>query len=278
MTAISTFRFHIQLVDDLFIKGFSGRVVHGAFLQFLREFNEDLTQYLHDYTGKKPYSTTEMSFRKMGDNRVAFFDVNTMDDEIINNLIKLVIADDNLEIFVIDRFCPIFKIEYQKTTIPDPEILPVGTKIWLNFDSTTIFSSTSRNANTDPYPHINVIWGQMIDLYSRLVDNIPEQDQALLIQKILNQMATPKFKVYSRHETLGHKIKVTGFKGYILFMIEDSSDLELISPILRLSDVWGIGGKTTMGFGRLNVKIDVPEVRKEKKSKELEKNIESSKE
>jgi len=185
-------------------------------------------------------------------------------------MIQLLVSQDSHEIFLIDRFCPVFKIEYQKSVIPDPEPLPIGTRIWLNFESPTVFSSTKRNAKTDPFPHLDVIYRQLIDTYSRLVDEIPENDQALFIGYALNQLATPKFKMKSKHMTIGHKIRVTGFVGSIMLMVEDNTHLELLKPICKVAEVWGLGSKTTMGFGKLNINIYEPETTSEEKKSEEE--------
>lgn len=254
MTSISTFTFYIKL-GDLYIDTFSGRIAHGAFLEFLRSHNEELAQELHESNTRRPYSITSFSFGRRNNERIARFNVNTHDKRMVMALMEILLDDSNNEIFIIEQMCEIYEIKYKKWHIPAPQVVEKGTEIRFRFKSPVVFANSSRDANTDPFPHLSVIFEQMLKTYSRIVEDLSNNELALFVHKALDQIATPHFRLSSKHMQLGHKIKVTGFGGTILFVVEDPDELELLLPIVKLTQAWGLGGKTTMGFGQVEVEI-----------------------
>jgi CRISPR-associated endoribonuclease Cas6 len=165
---------------------------------------------------------------------------------------KILLESDQKEIFIISQKCPILKIDFQQHNIPLHEEIPVGSTIRIRFHTPVVFSSDKRNAKSDPFPHMDGIFKHLISKYAQFINPISYEEQVSFTLRCLDQIATPDFSLQSKHLTLGNKIKITGFIGSILFKVESNEGLEYLLPALEFVKHWGIGGKTSIGFGNLS--------------------------
>ncbi len=253
MKNISIFTIQFNMPKELYIKGFNGRIAHGAFLQYLRKYDVLLSQDLHMGKEKRSYSLTPIEFIKTSSYYDGKFSVYTNDERIINAIMSLIIQNKYGDIYIVDTICKVTQIGFNRVEIPEPTAIKSGTIFWLNFNQPTYFSNSNRKSKSDAYPHLNKIWMDMLNTYSDLIEEINLSDKRMLADKLMDQLSTPRFKLESRHVIMSEHIKITCFKGSIMFKVEDASYIDLLIPILELAKLWGIGGKRSMGFGRVSV-------------------------
>ncbi len=260
MISISTFTLSIVFPKELFIKGFNGRIAHGAFLQYLRKHDLLLSQDLHEGNSKRTYSLSPIKFEKMADNWVGKLSIHTVDERIIKSLLSLIMENKYGEIYIVDTKCQVIRIDFSRKEISPLREINMASRINMKFISPTYFSNDHRKSKSDPYPHIGRIWLDIIKTYSMLVEEIKEVDRQLLVNIFTQQLSTPRFNLRSMQVSLSKHMKINCFMGYIQFHVEDNTNLELLIPMLECVSSWGIGGKRAMGFGR--IQLDIKEVDK----------------
>jgi CRISPR-associated endoribonuclease Cas6 len=250
---IIQFKFSFSMDNEDKINTFSGRIAYGAILGFIKKYDEDLSQYLHEGREKRSYSVNGIKNEKIGNVKTNIQSIllTTTDHKLTQGIIRILSNNEINSIIINDSQVKLLNIDVLVKKIEEEENLKIGDQIRLRFNSPVIFASNKRKAKTDPYPHLNTLYTQIIKLYSRIVQELTPKEIEELVSKYMENIATPSFNLQSKHITLGHKVKVTGFVGTILLIIEDNSGLDFFLPMIKLANLWGLGGKTTMGFGQI---------------------------
>lgn len=249
-------QFRISFQPSGKIYGFTGKVAQGAFLGLLKKEGDMTADVLHFGNKRRPYSLTPIKVATP-----SFFDVTSLNQELSTHLSHILENFNEKTIQVSNREEHLLPPEI-KTAYLTPQPVTEGTRIQMQFWTPVLFSSNERKARTDPYPHLDRLWGDLIKVW-----NLQSEDtiDAELTHSLLQQLSTPFFNFRSVRIKLG-QIRVTGFTGKITFHVEDGTGLEYLLPLARLAGYFGIGGKKAMGFGRVHVRIQ-NEVKEDRRTK-----------
>ncbi|MDH5401446.1 MAG: CRISPR system precrRNA processing endoribonuclease RAMP protein Cas6 [Candidatus Heimdallarchaeota archaeon] len=262
MTTISQFKFNINIQENSKIPRYSGRIVQGAFLQYLRILDPSLSIDLHEGNPMRTYVTSNIYRRRNEESNLMYFDVYTIDPRIIDILVKIMVGGEGTQIYLIDKMYNISHIDFTVHDISSKELLPIRTNVLVKFITPTLFANSKRNNNLDAFPVQKRMWANMITSYKYIVAPINEEEEIELIQRLEDQLSITDFKIENRRIRLGNNIHLNGVTGYINYFIENNEGLELLRSILSLANHWGIGGKRSMGMGRVHISFRYPKVKK----------------
>ena len=266
MHTISTFKFKVIIPKGLKFPRYTGRIIQGAFLQYLRKQDPIVSQELHEGNDRRTYTTKGIHYKKIGETTFGLFEIHTIDPQIIDTMISILTSSNAGEIYLLNRFCAVVNVEYEKHQFGMLSTYPLYSSIEIKFITPTMFANDYRINKMDHYPDLQRIFENMIKTYEFLFSPI-ENNEDLLIR--LQRQLTPNiFEFQSKFIRLGENIKLKGFTGKISFIIEDSTGLDILKDLLEISNLWGIGAKRSMGMGRINVRYFPP------KSKPLMRQIE----
>ncbi|MCY3412085.1 MAG: CRISPR-associated endoribonuclease Cas6 [Candidatus Heimdallarchaeota archaeon] len=249
MTIIYTYTIYFHINSDFKLYGFSGRVAHGAFLRLCEKLDPTVSPILHNQKRSKSFSLTHIQVDKR--KNLASFSLSTADDEISKLILSLIAEQSNLEIYIGDTHHKLSHIQVQRIELPISEKFDM---FRVFFNTPTFFSSPYRKSKIDAYPDLTKIWRSMIKNYSRIVTPISDIDQKSLVELCIKNIDVFQHKFHSVEVKQGKNRKQRGFKGEFSARIENTEGLDILPSILALATIWGVGGKTTQGFGQIYVK------------------------
>lgn len=255
-----------------------GRLAHAAFLAILDAVDPALTQALHDYKGRKPFTIAPL--HGFGRSRNGALAIRAGD----NGFLRICLHDPRL----FQTFITYFLDNFRQSTITLGAIRFVVTEIlttphshpeagvsstadlwqqWESADSSLILPTSSlhfisptafsiRNSGVkhrlqhvlpDPY----FVFGELAGYWDRLAG---DNSQDIVRVFSAENIAIARHDIKTVMVDFGRNRKQIGFVGQVRYEILDTSDQPMLRHIHRLADLAfysGIGSKTTMGMGQV---------------------------
>lgn len=255
-----------------------GRLAHAAFMAILDTVDPALTQALHDYKGRKPFTIAPL--RGFGRSRNGTLNIRAG----ANGYLRITLHDPVL----FQTFIAYFLHNFQQSTIALQPAHFVVTEIlttpnshewagvialhdlweqWesadssfvtpnlsLQFESPTTFSIRNPNLKhrlnhvlPDPY----FVFGELAGCWDRLTD---DDKQDAVRRFSAENIAIARHDIKTVMYDYGRNRKQVGFVGRVHYQILETSDQPMQRHIHRLADLafyTGVGSKTTMGMGQV---------------------------
>ncbi len=258
---IDIFKFNFIIDRDEKIKGFTGRISHGAFLQYIRKYDIELSAELHEGNKRRPYSLWPIKFDQDGKN--GELKIATYDKKLSMNLFSIIGNTQDHYIVLVDTKCPIYQVDFNRVNVEkginitsnnNSQIITninKGDQFWINFITPTIFANDSRISKIDPYPNLDRIWKNLLDTYEFLVKKL--DDKIKILEQLNSSIAVSRFKIRSISVSMSNYMKFPAFKGSIKFVVEKNEKLYILPTLLNIAKYWGIGGKRSMGLGKVRI-------------------------
>ena len=257
------------------LAGSQGQLAHAAFHNILHQVDPALAQAVHDFTGRKPFTISQL--QQFGRHRHGKLHIRSGQQ----GYLRVTLSDPTLFQTFINYFLHnthnatirLNAIEFSVSEIistPDShalagytsrqalfdywqtvELTPAHQTIDLFFASPTTFSLRSK-----PYrafyllPSADFVFGQLANIW----DQLSGQTSAEIIQAYATEWV-----LLTRHNirTTAYQIRKNpqiGFEGDVRYEIKDHDNPALIRHLNLLADLaffTGVGSKTTHGMGQL---------------------------
>ena len=273
MTTLYALIIRLTAVQHGKLPATQGHLAHAAFLKILEQADPDLTQSLHDWNGRKPFTLSPLEGFGHGHDghlliragQEGWLRVTLLDSVLFNTFISYFLYNNNRptirlnqltfqvsEILNAPHSHPLAGYDTLENLWHRWEMAPFQPSLTLDFRTPTAFSLKSglphRVMHVLPDP--TLVFGQLASYWDDLSGNDTKET--------VRQFAAFHL-VVSRHKIETHmyqfnKGKQIGFTGRVTFDILDPTQLLLAQHIHRLADLafyTGIGYKTTMGMGQL---------------------------
>jgi CRISPR-associated endoribonuclease Cas6 len=252
-----------------------GRLAHAAFLAILDSVDPTLTQALHDYGGRKPFTIAPL--HGFGRSRNGSITIRAGDSGFLRICLHAPLLFQTFISYFLDNFrqstitlgAVQFVVTEILTTPHSHEWAGVNSvaDLWthwetndaphtlaLDFTSATAFSIRNPNAKhrlqhvlPDPY----FVFGELAGYWDRLADYV-SQDAVRVFSA--ENIAIARHDIKTKMVDFGRNRKQVGFVGQVRYEILNASNQPMLRHIHRLADLafyTGVGSKTTMGMGQV---------------------------
>ncbi|SJZ81482.1 CRISPR-associated endoribonuclease Cas6 [Cetobacterium ceti] len=237
-------------------KFFTGKKLHGAFLNIIREADRELAQELHDkdipkeFTVSNIFGTNSRKF-KLEEGQNYFFRVTFLNDRIYKIFSSEICKNILLSRGILIENIP---LSIEEIIYKDNKYSGIMDKIELEskryrliFKTPTLFKSGDFFIR---YPEINLLFKSLLTKYNLYGEK--KIDESIL--QFLYEINYEKIDLKLKREYL-NKFFIEGFVGELIIRIDSKNKdlVEKINTLLNFGFYCGIGTKSSIGFGQVLV-------------------------
>lgn len=237
-------------------KFFTGKKLHAAFLNIIKEADDELAQELHDkdipkeFTVSNIFGTNSRGF-KLEEGKDYLFRATFLNDKIYkifsseickNILLSKGIFIENIPLSIEEI---IYKDNKYSGVMDKIELKSKRYK--LTFKTPTLFKSGDFFIR---YPEINLLFKSLLTKYNLYSEE--KIDESIL--QFLHEINYEKMDLKLKREYL-NKFFIEGFVGELIIRIDSKNKdfIEDINTLLNFAFYCGIGTKSSVGFGQVLV-------------------------
>ncbi len=225
-------RFDFILGEErLGIKGFTGFETNRAFNSLLQT------------NGHEPDALSYSLTPLVKEESMTKFSVYSSDIKLREKILEIMLDGESYTLRFLDKDIPLVKISVENSKV-SPPLMEVGSSYRLRFTTPVVLGSRH-------FPTLEDMYLALISIYSQMGGGVDIDE---FVKSSVAGISTPHFKLKSSRYHDGGR-KITGFRGTILFVVEDTQGLEDLPVALDLASAFGIGEYTNLGFGRVNISL-----------------------
>ena len=237
-------------------KYFTGKKLHAAFLNIIKEADVNLSQELHDknipkeFTVSNIFGTDSKGF-ELVEGHYYLFRVTFLRDTIYKIFTSEICKNILLskEIFIEDIPLSIEEIIYKDSKYSGvmSKIDKKYKKYKLIFKTPTLFKSGDYFVR---YPEMNLLFKSLLNKYNLYSEEKIDEN----ILEYLNELNYEKINVRLKKEYLNNYF-LEGFIGEVIIRIDSKNEdlIEDINTLLNFAFYCGVGTKSSIGFGQVLV-------------------------
>ena len=260
---LGAFIIKLKAVNNSSLPVSHGRLLHAALLDLVRQYNEDLSLWLHD-SNIKPFSLgllnlypkkAEAGKFSLAIGDTALWKISSLDTKLTKFMLSLrsgFIVRIGTVCFQVESInCNDDCIVDTVKLLEKAENLAEKTTFSVRFISPTSFRSYDIDY---PFPRTDLIFGSLIDRWNNTDENIAFDSDAL--KAVANQYIVPiKWQGESKRVNVTPKHGLTGFIGIFIF---DMKTLpieyrKVFFNLLEFAKFSGVGRLTAQGLGQVKV-------------------------
>lgn len=263
---LAAVRLELKTTKSNQIPAWLGKAVHGEFLAGLKRLNPVLSAAIHDGSGMKPFTTSNldgMSVRgsiatiRPGQKLSIRFStlhpqlsallINALVPQWVNDGLKL--HDQPLQVTAVrttaeeDVWCDALHFDQLLDEAGETDHLR------MEFVSPTAFRATARHYI--PLPQPELVFASLLDRWNRFA---PFQLPRELYEQFRSSIAVEEADIHTDTVNFarGGRTNVIGFTGRVTFrlFVKDREARRQIAALAAFARFSGVGAKTTMGLGQ----------------------------
>jgi CRISPR-associated endoribonuclease Cas6 len=264
-----TLRFHLISPFSGEI-GFSGVALRAAFLNYLREYDDELSEKVHGKNGLRAYSIDPFPCDKrfatyFEEGEECNFSVHLFRPSAFQDLIRKIALNNRNRIRVYHHEFSMKKIDFERKSPPDmmnewteciDEYNGSPIRIRFNFKTPTQLSNYgSDKAFLLPTPE--KVFTGLLRIWNTVENATHLETTSEFYDWVSESIYISGYNMRTVKVRLGRKRSIIGFIGDIVYNI-DSDEAALVNLVLGLAnfaEICNIGKNRTAGFGKVQVDI-----------------------
>jgi len=249
---------------------FTGNIIRGVFLNFIRNNNFALSEKLHRSNEIRPYSIKQIRILNRKTKRTERkeiiiqkgdeieFSIGMLDNNLLKEITQLFIQNASPEIDLLGKKYLIKSMQYEKIKC---NFKKNRNKVKIYFNSPTYFS-VKKKPESMLFPNPRYLFMNLLKIWNSLNKDImiPEEDLYNWIDEniIINDYAT-----YTRRLHLFKNTPIIGFMGWVVYRFKTKNAMIFwINVLLEYAKISNVGGNRTGGMGEIDFRwLEKQEVR-----------------
>jgi len=242
-----------------------GRAIHAVFLRSLEEFNPSFSKDIHDGSGVKPFTVSNLLGASVEDGQLQI-----LPSEVVR--VRLTSLHPDVTALLLNGILPVLTLDgftVQGETFQIEQLIDEGTvwtgttdymdllnqashqerKLKLRFVSPTSFKSTLKHYMPLPYP--DKVFQSLLMRWNAFAPvTFPRE-----LLSVLNELlAVMEHRVHSENVVLkGRQRQVIGFTGEVTYHIltDDETVIHYLNALADFALYSGVGVQTAVGLGQV---------------------------
>ena len=257
------FEFILGSQGEALLPSFTGHLIRGAILQEIKNFDNELSEKLHEGNKIRPYSLSplipydkRLNRTKRGEiiveeDSTLKFRLGILTQELAERMVKITLRSDEMKLQLAEGEFKVASIEIKKKSVKEllMEENHPPTTFSLSFLTPTYFN-ISRQEFPMRFPDPRYLFMNLATLWNAFCEEKVLVDQEELFNWVENHISINAYKLSTRTVYIAKNAPKIGFKGWTRFQLSGEENYQRwVHALARYSEFSNIGANRTAGLG-----------------------------